>query len=118
MTMLDFRRLHRANGWKDVGYHYIVFEDGRVEAGRPLDQVGAHCQRGGHNRFSIGIAYVGGLNANGVTEDTRTPAQKESLRKLIQKLRLEYHVPVYGHRDFDRTKVCPCFDAHTEYSIL
>ena len=107
MTMQDFRRLHRARGYEDVGYHFIVFEDGRVEAGRSIEYQGAHCN---------GIAYVGGLNAQGVTEDTRTPAQRTSMLLLIRKLSLQYHVPVYGHRDFDKTKCCPCFDAHTEYS--
>lgn len=116
--MSDFRRLHRARGYEDVGYHFIVFEDGRVEEGRSIKYQGAHCKHGGHNRHSIGIAYVGGLNAQGVTEDTRTPAQRTSLLLLIRKLRLQYNVPVYGHRDFDNTKVCPCFDAHTEYSCL
>ena len=118
MTMQDFRRLHRARGYEDVGYHFIIFEDGRVEEGRSIKFQGAHCKRGGHNRHSIGIAYVGGLNAQGVTEDTRTPAQRASMLLLIRKISLQYHVPVYGHRDFDKTKFCPCFDAHTEYSCL
>lgn len=117
MTMADFRRLHRARGFQDVGYHYIIFEDGRIEAGRSLKFQGAHCSRGGHNRFSIGIAYVGGIDEHGVTKDTRTPEQRAALDELIDYLRNLYgNVPVFGHRDFDRTKVCPCFNAHAEYS--
>lgn len=116
LTMADFRRLHRARGFQDVGYHYIIFEDGHVEAGRSLKYIGAHCHRGNHNKHSIGIAYVGGLDEHGVTADTRTPEQKAALVELIAKLRNIYgNVPVFGHRDFDRSKVCPCFNAHSEY---
>ena len=118
MTMCDFRRLHRARGFEDVGYHYIVFEDGSIQPGRSLQFQGAHCQRGGHNRFSIGIAYVGGLNEKGVTADTRTKEQKDALLHLIKELKAKYNVPVYGHRDFDPTKVCPCFNARQEYANL
>lgn len=118
MTMADFRRLHRAKGWVDVGYHYIVFEDGRVEEGRTIEQVGAHCRRGGHNNDSIGVAYVGGLDANGVTADTRTPAQKESLLTLLTALVRTYRATIVGHRDFDRSKVCPCFDAKNYNQLI
>lgn len=111
MTMADFRSLHRSQGWPDVGYHYIVFEDGHVEPGTPESDVGCHCRRGGHNRDSIGVAYVGGLDAKGVTTDTRTPAQKEALLTLLTDLVSRYHATIVGHRDFDRGKVCPCFDA-------
>lgn len=118
LTMTDFRRMHRQRGWTDVGYHYIVFEDGRVEAGRPELEVGAHCKRGGHNNDSIGVAYVGGLDENGVTADTRTAAQKKSLLTLLTALVRTYHATIVGHRDFDRTKVCPCFDAKEYNSII
>lgn len=118
MTMQDFRRLHKSKGWSDVGYHYIVFEDGHVEPGRSINLPGSHCKRGGHNRYSIGIAYVGGLNQFGITADTRTDAQKSALIGLLKQLNAKYHVPIYGHRDFDRGKACPCFDAKTEYSWI
>ena len=118
MTMNDFRRLHRARGFEDVGYHYIVFEDGTIMPGRSLQFQGAHCKRGGHNKHSIGIAYVGGLDEKGVTADTRTKEQKDALLHLIKELKAKYNVPVYGHRDFDPTKVCPCFNARQEYANL
>ena len=60
----DIKRWHTAtppkgNGWKDIGYHYVVDLDGTIEAGRPIDQVGAHCKN--HNNNTIGVVYVGGL---------------------------------------------------------
>ena len=57
-TVEDVRRWHKARGFVDVGYHYLVYLDGSVHVGRPLAQVGAHCL--GHNAHSIGVCYIGG----------------------------------------------------------
>lgn len=107
---------HRARGWSGIGYHYLVRLDGTVEEGRPEWRIGAHCK--GQNTHSIGIAYVGGLDINVHSADTRTPEQKEALRKLIARLREKYGpIPVYGHRAF-AAKDCPCFDAYEEYRLI
>ena len=52
----------KGNGWSDIGYHYLIKLDGTVQEGRPINKIGAHV--GGHNRDSIGIAYVGGMDKN------------------------------------------------------
>lgn len=120
-TVDQIRQWHTApkpkgNGWRDIGYHYIIYRDGSIHAGRPVDQVGAHCQ--GYNTGSIGICYVGGCTADGKTpKDTRTPAQKAAIATLIAELRGRFgKLEVYGHRDFTRLKACPCFDARAEYN--
>ena len=90
--------------------------DGNILKGRSVLEVGAHCA--GHNSYTIGVVYVGGLSADGKRpEDTRTPAQKVALLHLLQTLVAIYHCPIYGHRDFART-ACPSFDAKTEYVHL
>ncbi|MDE6278872.1 MAG: N-acetylmuramoyl-L-alanine amidase [Paramuribaculum sp.] len=107
---------HRGRGWKAIGYHYLVKLDGTIEAGRPERQIGAHCR--GQNARSIGIAYVGGIDARGKCADTRTDAQKKSLLSLITTLLDKYpQARVFGHRDFS-SKECPCFDATGEYYAL
>ena len=63
LRMADIDRYHRSLGWKGCGYHYVIPVDGSIEAGRPEEMVGAHCRY--HNRHSIGVAYVGGLSADG-----------------------------------------------------
>ena len=51
-------------------------------------------------------------------KDTRTPAQKAALLKLLKELKRKYpNAKIYGHRDF-ANKPCPSFDAKTEYSSL
>jgi len=58
-TVEDIRRWHLKRGFKDIGYHYIIYRDGSVHVGRNKDLVGAHCE--GHNAISIGICYIGGV---------------------------------------------------------
>ena len=108
---------HKARGFATVGYHYYITRDGTIHAGRPLYQEGAHAT--GFNRRSIGVCYEGGLNPNGKPADTRTPAQKETLRKLLIRLKTDYpEVRIVGHRDLPGVnKACPCFDAAREYAI-
>ena len=66
----DLRRWHKAQGWKDVGYHFVITLDGTIEQGRALEEIGSHTK--GHNAHSIGIVYIGGLDKNGKPKDTRT----------------------------------------------
>ena len=113
----DIDRWHRERKMKCIGYHYVVDLDGTVEPGRPESEIGAHCL--GHNQYSIGVCYVGGLAADGKTpKDTRTAAQKEALLALLKKIRAKYpKASIHGHRDF-AAKACPSFDATTEYKNL
>ena len=114
----DIDRWHRERGWRyGIGYHYVVRRDGSVETGRPLEQIGAHCQN--HNKHSIGICYVGGLDVQGRPADTRTPEQRVSLRQLLEKLHKMFpSALIIGHRDLNPMKSCPCFDAAREYADL
>lgn len=111
-TVADINRWHKQRGWRGIGYHYVVYRDGSVHPGRPVEQIGAHTS--GHNANSIGVCYVGGLATDGKTpKDTRTPAQRAALRNLVEQLRTEYpNVTIHGHREF-AAKACPCFDVKT-----
>jgi len=102
----------RGNGWSDIGYHYVIRRNGKIETGRAVTAVGAHVAN--HNHNSIGICLVGGL-ANAAPyrpENNFTQAQWASLRKLLTSLSKTYTFTVLGHRDFPGVpKACPCFDA-------
>lgn len=99
-------------GYADIGYHYVVRLNGFIEHGRAEWRQGAHCY--GHNRHSIGVVYVGGLNQLGEAADTRTPAQKASLEQLLKELVQKYKCPIHGHNEYS-SKDCPCFNAFEEY---
>jgi N-acetylmuramoyl-L-alanine amidase len=134
MTVEDIRRQHKAQGWSDCGYHYIIYRDGTVNIGRDVDISGAHVS--GYNSNSIGISYVGGLESRPSVpysmlkaKDTRTDAQKASLLSLLMDLRKLYpKAKIQGHRDFspdknhdgvispdEWVKECPSFDAKFAY---
>lgn len=88
----------RKLGLLDVGYHYVIFPDGKLLETRPHDTVGSHTS--GHNHDSIGVCLVGGRRATSGPDgeeilrpcDTFTPHQRETVRWLLK----EYLTPVYG----------------------
>lgn len=117
-TLKDIDRWHRQRGFSSCGYHFVIRLDGTIEKGRPLTDIGAHCQ--GHNAFSVGVCYIGGVSNDGrlTPKDTRTPQQKEALIRLLRQLKTQYpHATIHSHSDF-APKACPSFDATTEYSNL
>lgn len=117
----DIKAWHKARGFEDVGYHYVVRLDGSVEVGRGEGFVGAHCVESGMNRRSIGVCYVGGMDkAMKAPKDTRTAAQRRSLAELVKRLQGKYRIPdsrVFGHRDFAK-KACPSFDVRTMFMVV
>lgn len=109
VTAATIRQWHKAKGWRDIGYHYIIRLDGTIEECRALDQPGAHCT--GHNADSIGICYIGGLASDCKTpKDTRTAEQKASLISLIKQLLQQFPTAtIHGHNEF-AAKACPSFN--------
>lgn len=111
ITAADIDKMHKARGWKGIGYHYFIRRDGRVEKGRPDSVVGAHV--GGQNSGKIGICWAGGLErSTGANKgrDNRTHQQTSALIKLIKELKEKWpQAQVVGHRDLASTQ-CPGFD--------
>ena len=108
-TVQQIRQWHvQGNGWRDIGYHFVIYRDGSIHKGRPIEQVGAHTT--GHNAPSIGICYIGGCAADGKTpKDTRTEAQRLALIKLVRELKASYpSATIHGHNEF-ANKACPSF---------
>lgn len=93
-----------------TSYHWVVELDGNKVQTLKDDQKGAHV--GGANTGNIGICYVGGCDKNMNPKDTRTDAQKVSLRTLIRTYQARYPgIIVRGHRDWPGVKkACPSFD--------
>lgn len=116
-TVAQIKQWHLQRGFSDIGYHYVIYRDGSVHTGRPESVSGAHCT--GHNTISIGVCYIGGCATNGTTpKDTRTPAQKVALVKLLKELKAKYpKVTIHSHKDY-ANKACPSFDATKEYASI
>ena len=108
-TVQQIREWHvKGNGWRDIGYHYIIYRDGSIHTGRTIEQIGAHTT--GYNSHSIGICYIRGYAADGKTpKDTRTEAQRRALIKLLRELKAKYpSATIHGHNEF-ANKACPSF---------
>lgn len=91
--------------WDDIGYHFLIDGSGRVAEGRPAETLGAHA--GGANQNNIGISMMGNFN-----RQTPTPAQIESLTRLVSFLAIKYGQNpsragfLEPHRHYDQTD-CP-----------
>ena len=101
-----------------TGYHYYITRDGKTYQTRHEQLVGAHAV--GYNRHSIGVCYEGGYNAREQPADTRTEAQKASMRQLLKDLMKRFPAAeVLGHRDLPGVhKDCPCYDVKADMKKL
>ena len=90
----------KGNGWSDVGYHFIIRRNGKIELGRKLSDIGAHVK--GFNSRSIGICTVG--------RSRFTERQYRTLYGLLRALKREFKLgvdQVKGHYELDPNKTCP-----------
>jgi N-acetylmuramoyl-L-alanine amidase len=118
-TVKEVRAWHKARGFRDIGYHWLICLDGTIEPGRAEGTIGAHVE--GQNAKSIGVVYVGGIDKDTFKpKDTRTPQQKAALLELLKELKTRYpKARILGHRDFPSiSKACPSFGAEVEYANL
>lgn len=130
LTREDLRhQFFDVNGWKHWGYHAVVYADGTWERLQPWPAVTADggyitnetLANGakGYNWDSLHIAYVGGLSrTTRKPADTRTAAQKQTLRAIIGIWKHDYQIAIVcGHHDLPGVaKACPCFDAIQTYA--
>lgn len=93
-----------------ISYHQVVELDGTIVRTLADTVRGAHV--GGNNTGNVGICYVGGVDAKMKPKDTRTAAQKKSLRSLVRTYQARYPgIIIRGHRDWPKVaKACPSFD--------
>lgn len=124
------RQWHLKNGWKDIGYHFVIDNgllvpkagnwqkelrltqlDGSIEVGRYLDgdsfindnEIGAHAL--GYNGNSIGLCLIG--------VKSFTPKQFNSLAYLLKEMLTYFGLKkdcIKGHYQVSKGKTCPNFD--------
>jgi hypothetical protein len=100
----DIEKEHIKRGFSRIGYHIIIQPDGEVQLGRPLNEMGAHCE--GENSDSIGICLIG----NDKFTDAQFRALRYQLDGLFQTTQL---MPwrIYCHHQFSSAmkqgKTCP-----------
>ena len=70
-------------GWWDIGYSFLVGEDGRVYVGRGWDREGAHTK--GYNKYSIGFSIMGNFMER-LPNDKALNAVKNAIKCGIEKV--------------------------------
>lgn len=90
----------KENGWKDIGYHYFIKQDGQIQAGRDLEKIPA--AQFGHNTGSIAICLAG--------KNKFYEAQYLALQTLCKIINLSYDkITFHGHCEIDKARTCPNF---------
>ncbi len=90
---------HKARGWDECGYHFLIDTDGNIIPGRALDKIGAHVR--GHNRQNIGIAFI--------SQSEATSAQIREFVSLYKRLQKRFgKLYLLPHRAFRSARTdCP-----------
>ena len=102
ITVEDIHAMHISNDWAGIGYHLVIYPDGSVHQGRPIDTMGAQCE--GYNNRSIGINLTGNFEIANPTQE-----QVDALVLLLSDLMRQYNIPpeqVTGHNAWNQT-ACP-----------
>lgn len=93
---------HIAQGWHDLGVHAVVYQSGRIFAGRPLDIRGVHSPAA--NAWALSAEHQGNF-----TDQEPTQAQWDASVWLFAWMAQEAGFGsnrIYGHRDWTAT-ACP-----------
>ncbi|XP_041851019.1 peptidoglycan recognition protein 5 [Melanotaenia boesemani] len=102
--LISIQRTHmNQRQFDDIGYNFLVEEDGTVYEGRGWGVVGAHTK--GHNGDSLGIAFMGNFN-NDTPSKVALLSVKQLLLSGVSRGFLHPQFALCGHRDLGTTE-CP-----------
>ncbi|XP_045158541.2 peptidoglycan recognition protein 3-like isoform X2 [Mercenaria mercenaria] len=93
------------NNWSDIGYNFIVGEDGNVYEGRGWGITGAHAGVTLYNKNSLGICVIGDFS-NTVPNLAAQSAIKQLISCAVANNKLTSTYKLRGHQDVRSTK-CP-----------
>ena len=100
-TVSDIDSWHKQRGYSGIGYHAVIYPNGKIVRGRPWWAMGAHCL--GHNEC-LGVCFIS--MAGKITSE-----QIAAGRWLIHRWRRKCHIPstrVKRHRDMSGNSTsCP-----------
>jgi N-acetylmuramoyl-L-alanine amidase len=91
----QIRAYHMLKGWRDIGYHWVIYEDGTIHPGRPEKLPGAHVE--GLNQHTLGVCFIGNGDKAPLTAD-QLRAGALFLAKKCTQFRIK-PTDVLGHRE-------------------
>ncbi|PVD20600.1 hypothetical protein C0Q70_18756 [Pomacea canaliculata] len=103
-TVRSYQNYHMdGHGWSDIGYSFIVGEDGNVYMGRGWTEIGAHTLN--FNSVGIGICIIGDFTSR-VPNDAALNAVKHLISCGLSNGHIRASYTLKGHRDVGQTE-CP-----------
>jgi hypothetical protein len=114
----DINKYHLEIGLDGIGYHYVIQRDGSLQRGRPINIEGQHAPVNNHDQRSIGVVFVGGINAPTGTPNYENFFSAQSLTRsqvntFDHLCRTFYNVfpggQIVGHTDIDDDEIDPGF---------
>ena len=110
-----YRVGHRARGWGDIGYHFVIDRSGVVWEARSLRWQGAHVKD--RNEGNVGVLVMGNFEIQ-----TPTTAQLASLQSHTRALSNYFSVPwtrVFSHREWPGAQtLCPGRKLQVEFIAI
>lgn len=100
--LTSIRNGHLAQGWADIGYHYIIDPTGRIWEGRNVRFQGAHVRE--NNEHNLGIMCMGNFDVERPSSETLS-----TLDTFVADRMRAYNVPinrVFTHQEIKPTE-CP-----------
>lgn len=91
------------HGWPDIGYSFIIGEDGNIYEGRGWNTIGAHTYN--HNYDGLGFCVMGDFTSH-VPNSLAINAVKSLIDCGVKTGRITQNYVLKGHRDVGQTS-CP-----------
>ena len=109
-TVEKIREWHKARGFEDVGYHWVIESNGEIRQGRLPTVKGAHCK--GRNFDSWGVCVVGD---NTKPLEAWNLSQEDALLSVIRAVRVMVPgIQIFGHREVQGASTeCPGLEFQT-----
>jgi len=98
----NIRAGHVGRGWADIGYHYVIDQQGKIWEARGIQYQGAHVEN--NNEHNLGIMLLGNFD-----QQSLSPQSTAALESFVRAQMSRYNVPVsrvYTHREL-RPTACP-----------
>lgn len=114
----EINRYHTNLGLDGIGYHYVIRRDGSIQRGRPVNIQGQHAPINNHDERSVGVVFVGGINAptgtpneeNFLSSASLTRSQINTFNHFCREFYKVFDgAQIVGHNDIDLIEVDPGF---------
>ncbi|XP_041367787.1 peptidoglycan-recognition protein SC2-like [Gigantopelta aegis] len=91
------------HGWDDIGYTFVIGEDGNIYEARGWDKFGTHTRN--HNHDGLGFCVIGDFTSH-VPNTAAQNAVKQLIQCAVDNGKIRHNYIVKGHRDVVQTS-CP-----------